>query len=102
AMLFQEGDSLGQTVTPMPAPDENAPTAYEVIVTGSNIPTAEEVGPNPVDIYRRVDLERLGVRSMTDFSQLLPAAAGAAINDKRVKGRDGPPGNKLPRRFPKE
>ena len=23
-----------------------------VIVTGSNIPTAEEVGPNPVDTYR--------------------------------------------------
>src|SRR5438067_13874914 len=26
-------------------------TAERVIVTGSNIPTAEEVGPNPVDIY---------------------------------------------------
>lgn len=89
AMLLQGGYSLGQTVTPTPAPDENAPTVYEVIVTGSNIPTAEEVGPNPVDVYRRVDLERLGVRSMTDFSQLLPAAAGAAINDNRVNGGDG-------------
>ena len=24
-----------------------------VIVTGSNIPTAEETGPNPVDTYRQ-------------------------------------------------
>ena len=39
----------------------------EVIVTGSNIPTAEEVGPQPVDTYRSVDIERLGVRSATDF-----------------------------------
>src|SRR5438270_5521774 len=37
-----------------------------VIVTGSNIPTAEEVGPNPVDTYRRDDITRLGVRSSTD------------------------------------
>src|SRR6266581_245699 len=27
-------------------------TIEEVIVTGPNIPTSEEVGPNPVDTYR--------------------------------------------------
>ena len=32
-------------------------TIEEVIVTGSNIPTAEEVGPNPVDTYRPADFE---------------------------------------------
>jgi hypothetical protein len=33
--------------------ETNAVTELErVIVTGSNIPTAEEVGPNPVDTYR--------------------------------------------------
>jgi fructose-specific component phosphotransferase system IIB-like protein len=31
--------------------------AERVIVTGSNIPTAEEVGPNPVDTYRSEDIE---------------------------------------------
>src|SRR4029077_15690175 len=31
-----------------------------VIVTGSNIPTAEETGPNPVDTYRPADIEKLG------------------------------------------
>jgi len=30
-----------------------------VIVTGSNIPTAQETGPNPVDTYRPTDLEKL-------------------------------------------
>ena len=41
-----------------------------VIVTGSNIPTAEETGPNPVDTYRPADLEKLGVRNATDLLSL--------------------------------
>src|SRR6266550_6671980 len=53
----------------------------EVIVTGSNIPTAEEVGPNPVDTYRPEDIARLGVRTMTDFIQKLPAFTGVALNE---------------------
>ncbi|MEY2493430.1 MAG: iron complex outerrane recepter protein [Verrucomicrobiota bacterium] len=64
-------------------------TIEEVVVTGSNIPTSEEVGPNPVDTYRREDISRLGVRSATDFVQKLPAAAGAAINENVVNGGDG-------------
>src|SRR4029077_15762225 len=68
--------------TPSPAPNRpggtGAPgggevTAERVIVTGSNIPTAEEVGPNPVDTYRRDDITRLGVRTPTDLIQRLPA-----------------------------
>ena len=58
-------------------------------MTGSNIPTSEEVGPNPVDTYRKEDITRLGVRSATDFTQKLPAAAGAAINENNVNGGDG-------------
>ena len=38
-----------------------------VIVTGSNIPTAQEVGPNPVDTYRPADIEKLGIRNSTDL-----------------------------------
>src|SRR5439155_3419186 len=56
-------------------------TTEEVIVTGSNIPTAEEVGPNPVDTYRQVDIERLGVRNATDLVQKLPVVTGPSIND---------------------
>lgn len=70
-------------------PGQSAVTNVEVIVTGSNIPTAEEVGPQPVDTYRTEDIARLGVRSATDFVQKLPAATGAALNDNVSNGGDG-------------
>ena len=47
-----------------------------IIVTGSNIPTAEEVGPNPVDTYRPSDIEKLGIRNLQDFRTFLPQEAG--------------------------
>src|SRR5437773_5857435 len=79
-----------QDVTPTPqTTGQPVVTAVEVIVTGSNIPTSEEVGPNPVDTYRREDITRLGVRSATDLIQKLPAATGAAINENVVNGGDG-------------
>src|SRR5438874_851332 len=55
------------------APAATEATAERVIVTGSNIPTAEEVGPNPVDTYRRDDITRLGVRTSTDLVLRFPA-----------------------------
>ena len=53
------------TLTPKPGvtTEEVILTHEEVIVTGSNIPTAEEVGPQPVDTYHKDDIARLGVRS---------------------------------------
>ena len=57
-------------------------------MTGSNIPTSEEVGPNPVDTYRTEDIRRLGARTMTDFIQRLPAVMGAALNENNIN-RDG-------------
>src|SRR5437868_1363963 len=79
-----------QDVTPTPqTTGQPVVTAVEVIVTGSNIPTSEEVGPNPVDTYRKEDIIRLGVRSATDLIQKLPAATGAAINENVVNGGDG-------------
>src|SRR6266404_6074457 len=69
-----------QEPTPTPStPGQPGVTIEEVIVTGSNIPTAEEVGPNPVDVYSRDDIERLGVRNATDLVQKLPEAMGASI-----------------------
>jgi iron complex outermembrane receptor protein len=99
-MFLQTGHSLGQTLARAPFLDEQAATVYEVvvpgattlpgvIVTGSNIPTAEEVGPHPVDIYTKSDLDRLGVNSMSAFAQMLPAATGAATNENRTNGGDG-------------
>ena len=51
-----------------------------VIVTGSNIPTAEEIGPNPVDTYRTEDIEKLGVHNTTDLLTKLPQEMGSTIN----------------------
>jgi iron complex outermembrane recepter protein len=82
--------ALAQDATPTPqTASEPVVTTVQVIVTGSNIPTAEEVGPFPVDTYRGDDLVRLGVRSATDLIQTLPAATGAAINDNITNGGDG-------------
>jgi iron complex outermembrane receptor protein len=61
----------------------------EVIVTGSNIPTAEEVGPNPVDTYRPADIEKLGIRNATDLTTFLPQEAGGTTNLNIANGGDG-------------
>src|SRR5436309_6784011 len=60
-----------------------------VIVTGSNIPTAEEIGPNPVDTYRPADLETLGIRNATDLLTNLPQEMGSTVNQNAVAGGDG-------------
>jgi iron complex outermembrane recepter protein len=60
-----------------------------VIVTGSNIPTAEEVGPNPVDTYRPGDIERLGVRNSTDLLTNLPQEMGTTVNQNMSGFGDG-------------
>src|SRR6266403_3377517 len=74
-----------------PLPTPGIPTEAEaerVVVTGSNIPTAEEVGPNPVDTYRPEDLEKLGVRNTTDLLTKLPQEMGSTIN-QNANGKDG-------------
>jgi hypothetical protein len=65
---------------PSPAPASTVAEVERVIVTGSNIPTAEEVGPNPVDTYRPSEMEKLGVRNSTDLLIKLPQEMGTAVN----------------------
>jgi iron complex outermembrane recepter protein len=60
-----------------------------IVVTGSNIPTAEEVGPNPVDTYRPADIEKLGIRNATDLQTFLPQEAGGTVNLNIGNGGDG-------------
>jgi outer membrane receptor protein involved in Fe transport len=60
-----------------------------IIVTGSNIPTAEETGPNPVDTYRPGDIEKLGIRNATDLQTFLPQEAGGTVNLNMGNGGDG-------------
>ena len=76
---------------PAPAPQAAAPSAEveRVIVTGSNIPTAEETGPNPVDTYRPQDIEKLGIRNATDLTTFIPQEAGGTVNQNIANGGDG-------------
>src|SRR6185369_17667338 len=69
----------------LPAPAE----VERVVVTGSNIPTAEETGPNPVDTYRPQDIEKLGIRNATDLQEFIPQAAGGTVNLNIGNGGDG-------------
>jgi iron complex outermembrane recepter protein len=60
-----------------------------VIVTGSNIPTAEETGPNPVDTYRPGDIEKLGIRNATDLTTFLPQQSGGTTNLNMANSANG-------------
>src|SRR6266480_2381100 len=61
------------------APPPSTAEVERVLVTGSNIPTAEETGPNPVDTYRPQDIEKLGIRSATELLNRLPQEMGSTI-----------------------
>ena len=92
AVLFTALACSVSAQNPLPTPE--IPTEAEaerVIVTGSNIPTAEEVGPNPVDTYRPQDIEKLGARNATDLLTKLPQQMGSTINQNAngVAGGDG-------------
>src|SRR5436853_1367656 len=78
-----------QEATLRPRGGQPGITIEEVIVTGSNIPTAEEVGPNPVDTYRPADIEKLGIRNATDLTTFLPQEAGGTVNLNIANGGDG-------------
>src|SRR5882724_6504604 len=71
------------------APPPSTAEVERVVVTGSNIPTAEETGPNPVDTYRPQDIEKLGIRNATDLQEFIPQAAGGTINLNIGNGGDG-------------
>ena len=60
-----------------------------VIVTGSNIPSAQEVGPNPVDTYPTADIETLGIRNATDLTTFRPQQSGATMNLNMASGPNG-------------
>src|SRR5213082_1635798 len=90
--LFIAGNVSGQDLVPSsPAPEPAGATAEveRVIGTGSNIPTAEETGPNPVDTYRREDIQKLGVHNATDLLTKLPQEKGSTVNQNIANGGDG-------------
>src|SRR5437667_12189476 len=48
-----------------------------ISVTGSNIPTAEAVGPHPVDASPPAEIEQLRTRSATHPQTFLPQGSGS-------------------------
>src|SRR5438270_13290790 len=87
--LIFASNAFAQLAAPAaPAPAGEA-VAERVIVTGSNIPTAEETGPNPVDTYRPQDIEKLGIRNSTDLQEFIPQEAGGTVNLNIGNGGDG-------------
>src|SRR5947208_12357720 len=71
------------------APPPSTAEVERVIVTGSNIPTAEETGPNPVDTYRPQDMEKLGIKTAQDLVNFLPQEAGGNVNLNIGNAGDG-------------
>src|SRR6266498_1857293 len=91
-LIFASSASAQLPAPAVPAqPGAPAPSAEveRVIVTGSNIPTAEETGPNPVDTYRPQDIEKLGIRNATDLTTFIPQEAGGTVNQNIANGGDG-------------
>src|SRR5438105_11667152 len=91
-LIFASKTSAQLPAPPTPAPAQPPTTeavAERVIVTGSNIPTAEETGPNPVDTYRTQDIEKLGIRNATDLTTFIPQEAGGTVNLNIGNGGDG-------------
>src|SRR6201987_3563221 len=92
--LILASNAFAQLPAPaVPAEPGAAPPATaeveRVVVTGSNIPTAEETGPNPVDTYRPQDIEKLGIRNATDLTTFIPQEAGGTVNQNIANGGDG-------------
>src|SRR4051812_42924681 len=83
SVVLLHARALGQDPAPSPGgmTADGMASVDRVIVTGSNIPTADEVGPNPVDSYRRDDISRLGARTPSDFIQRIPSATGFGPNE---------------------
>jgi iron complex outermembrane receptor protein len=90
AVVFLAIETQAQEPTPTPqAAGSAATTVEEVIVTGSNIPTAEEVGPQPIYRLNKDEIFQLGVRSATDLIQKLPMVSGISINENVNNNGDG-------------
>src|SRR5438309_8194852 len=81
--LIIASNAFAQNPLPPPptgaAPPTTAAEAERVIVTGSNIPTAEEVGPNPVDTYNQETISKSGERTTEQFLQSLPTVNANVI-----------------------
>ncbi len=99
-LLLSRGASFAQGVEATPAPTDanGSRVAGEVeteriIVTGSNIPTANEVGPNPILNITRDIIEKSGERTAAELLRSQPVAnANGVPTSNNGNGQNGPPG----------
>ena len=73
----QENTSTDPSPEPTPAVDaDGTAEAERIVVTGSYIPTqtAAEVGPNPVQIIDRAEIEKSGYRNTEELLRSQPVA----------------------------
>src|SRR6266550_1372492 len=87
--LLIASNLCAQAIVPAQVTTSATAEVERVIVTGSNIPSAAETGPNPVDTYRPADIEKLGIRNATDLTTFLPQEAGGTTNLNMGNGGDG-------------
>lgn len=81
-IVFQGNSVSAQQVQTQPAATPTPAVVTEeerVIVTGSHIPTAEEVGPNPVVEIDREQIEKSGERTAAELLKRLPIDSFAGI-----------------------
>ena len=74
ALGQQTSNAAAQPAAAGAGPAEATAEAERVIVTGSNIPSAEEVGPNPVLAINRDLIEKSGQRQAAELLRDLPVA----------------------------
>ena len=74
-----EGTPAVGTEQPPSAAGGNVAETERIIVTGSNIPTAQEVGPNPVLNINRDLINKSGERTAEELIKNLPVANGGGV-----------------------
>ena len=63
------------------AQDTNAPTTLKpIVVTGSYIPTAETVGPAPVQTITAVEIEKVGAQDVLELVKKVSTVFGGNVN----------------------
>ena len=77
--MFAGSGAFAQQPTPTPAPAGAPVEAERIIVTGSNIPTAQEVGPNPVLNINRDLINKSGERTAEQLIKSFPVANGGGV-----------------------
>ena len=89
AVPTEQDTSAKPAPTPESAqPEAGAATAERVIVTGSHIPTAEEVGPNPVLDINREQIEKASERTTAELLRRLPLEGFAGLAPMNRGGSD--------------